>query len=716
MSIGLTTWNIIDILKISFIEQSAIKYNTWSTPFFNPIEASLINYLISSFLIFLCFVYFYSRLKLNKYSTISFICRRASFRNKYLMFLVVLLFIPFAHCPLYLRTAESVCMLVLAFLPATIRNKPEYRSKILRSIAVSVIILLLGAMVWETLFLIKGPVYALNEFLPLSSTPQIDGKYINIGELPARIDSPIHKKLASENISEYFYMLSNRGIFNHTGHILNPINEYLGGKNTSKIYFQYSLGFSFIYKWTMELFGGLALQNYYKCHLFYILYWALYLFVSIYLFRSVFYVLFSVVALASGFFMLGYDSFVIAPGINPLIHFFDIPLLFFLFRYFKNRKIYDLTLVVSFGVFGLFINQQFGLLGMFAALLTLAMFYLENEVGVKRLLKIALLPFAIIAPLVIYRTFQPVATDAVYGYFLKGYFSFRPSNGIVAIVIANAALSYAFLLWKKNDTNPFKYVFVFLFLYFQALLVYFYWSGLINHFWPIFPIMGLQILTMARMLEQSPFLNYKWVTVVYSIAILAISIPLTVNSLKTFYRQKKSYTNIFATHKVYSWDFDRAKILSTINPAPISDSVALLHQYSGSGTKDKGVIIISVFDNIVPLLADRYSLMPFFEMQWFLISKKDVETAVQRIKQLKPEYIFVGHEVESEQFYDPWHVIFEESTLETERTSARGRLAELRNIFKAVSLDYIPIKTGQLLTVYKRTNWSHACITRSELK
>lgn len=634
------------------------------------------------------------------------------------MVLSVLLFILIARGSLHLRTAASICMFFLALLPASslpicrstntiiffINNNSERIAHRLRRFAATITVLLLGAMVLEICFMVKGPVYLWNEFLPLSSTPKIAEKYINISELPNGIESSLRKKLVLENNTEYFYQLSNRGAFNHIGHVLNPVNEFLGGKDTSQIYFQYGLGFSFVYKWTMELFGGLSFQNYYKCHIFYILYWALYILVSIYLFRSAFYVLFSALALASSFFMLGYDALVVAPGVNPLIHFFDIPLLFFLCRYFKSRKVYDLIFTLGLGIMGFFLNSQFGLLGLLATLLTLGMFYFENEAGAKRLTMMALLPLAIIIPLVISRTFFPIATDAMFGYFLKGYFSFRPSKEIVTIVIANAAISYALLLWKRNDTNPFKYVFVFLFLYFQALLVYYYWSGFINHFWPIFPIMGLQILAMAKMLERSPFLDYKWVKVVCSCVILAISITLLTNSLKTYYKQKKIYTKIFTTHKVYSWDFERAKIRSTIDPAPLSDSVTLLQKYSGSGDKDKGVIIISVFDNILPLLAERYSLMPFFEMQWFLISKKEVDASVLRIKQLKPEYIFVGHEVESDQFSDPWSHIFDESFAEAERASSRGRLAELRNVFKAFSLDYIPIEKGPLLTVYKRNN------------
>jgi len=75
----------------------------------------------------------------------------------------------------------------------------------LRRFAATITVLLLGAMVLEICFMIKGPVYLWNEFLPLSSMPQIAGKYVNISELPNGIESSVRKKLVLENSTEYFY-------------------------------------------------------------------------------------------------------------------------------------------------------------------------------------------------------------------------------------------------------------------------------------------------------------------------------------------------------------------------------------------------------------------------------------------------------------------------------------------------------------------------------
>lgn len=730
MAVGSVVWNMTAEIKNVLIAKTMPEFNAWTAPFFHPTEAALTNYLISSFIMFLCFTYLYSKLTSRPYITISFLCRRASFRRRLVMLLAVLLIFPFTISSghsLHLKTTASILMALFTFLSinsysichnalkpifstcskaveSTITSyitNPEDILPTLRRAAIFTTILLLGLMGLEAFTLIRGPVHVINEFLPLPSMPHVNGEYIKIGDLTAALEPSLRRELTLNNTREYFYQLSNRGVFLHIGHILNPLNEYLGGKPLSEIYFQYGLGFSFVYKKTMELFGGLAVQNYYKCHIYYILYWVTYLFISVYLFRSSFFVLLSMLALASGFFMLGYDVFVIAPGINPLIHFFDLPLLFFLFRYFCNRKIHDLFIAFGVGVVGIFFNQQFGLLGMLAAVLTLAMFYLENTSGAKRLLLIALLPCAVIVPLVVSKIFFTVATDAVFGYFLKGYFSFSPDRRFVTVIIANAAISYSFLLWKKNDKSPLKYLLCFLFFYFQALLVYYYWSGISNHFWPLFPILGLQLLVMTKIIDQSAFISSRLLKTVFFTVILTASLFMTINAAKAYYRQKASYAKVFATHKVYSWDFDRAKILSTIDPAPLSDSLALLRQYSGPAAENKGIVILSVFDNILPLLVGQYSLMPFFEMQWFLITKKEVNDAVQRIKQLKPQYIFVGHEVEADQFVDPWRVIFDESVCKDERFAASGRLHELRNVFLKIESDYVPVNRGKLLTVYK---------------
>lgn len=698
MAAGSATWHSVSVIKSVFGADNSPDFNAWTTMFFNPVEAPLINYLASSLIMLISFSYFYSKLQANSYSLISFICRRLSFHNKFIMLMVALLIALFdmrSSDSLNMQAAASIGLLLLSFL--------NYKHFFLipRTLLILSIITLFGLMGFEAFSLIIGPVQVLNEYLPLPSTPMIKGVTINIGDLGDTIEPSIIKELTLNTSREYFYQLANRGVFNHIGHVLNPVNEYLNGKPPSEIYFQYGLGFSFVYKWTMELFGGFAVQNYFKCHIYFILYWIIYFFISIYLFRSGLFVLFSMLALAISFFSLGYDGFLIAPGINPLIHFFDLPLLFFLFSYFNSRKANDLILAFCTGVVGVFLNQQFGLFGMLAAAITLAMFYLENYSGVKRMQLCTLLPVAVILPLAVSRFLLPAPADSVFGYFLKGYFSFPPDPKFVVVILANAALSYAFLLWKKNDKTPLKYLFVFLFLYFQALLVYYYWSGLTSHFWPIFPIMVLQLLVMIQMMGPVTFIRSKPVKTILTTVALALFILMTVDAAKFYYKQKRSYSKVFKNNKVYSWDFDRARIVSTIDPEPMSDSVDLLRQYSGASSEGKGVFIISVFDNILPMLAERYSLMPFFEMQWFLITRKEVNHAISRINKFKPEYIFVGHEVEAEQLFDPWLVIFDESVNKGERTSASGRLQELRKIFLSIKSDYTPVTKGKLLTVYK---------------
>lgn len=701
MAAGLTTWNLVETIKPLFIAKTFPEFNAWTRIFFNPVKAPLVNYLVSSLVMLLCFVYFYLKLRTNTYSFKSFICRRVSFHSKYLILLVTLLFAILVNRSsdnLNTQTAVSIVLLLISFI-----NFKKISIIIPRMLLI-LSILLLGLMGFEAFSLIKGPVQVLNEYLPLPSTQKINDVYFNIGDIGATIEPSLHEKLIRDNSREYFYQLSNRGVFNHIGNVLNPVNEYLNGKPPSEIYFQYGLGFSFVYKWTMEFFGGLSVQNYFKCHIFYVLYWLIYFFISIYLFRSGLFTLFSMLALALSFFSLGYDGFLIAPGINPLIHFFDLSLIFLLFKYFNSRKLSDLILALGAGIVGVFLNQQFGLFGILAAAISLAVFYLENYSGVKRMQLIAILPVAVFFPLIFSRLFLPVATDSVFGYFLKGYFSFPPDRQFVAIIMTNAALSYAFLLWKKNDRTPLKYLFVFLFLYFQALLVYYFWSGLTNHFWPLFPIMALQLLVMTKIVGNINFFKYKLLKTTLITVILAAFIHVTVNAGEFYYRQKKTYSKIFETHKVYSWEFNRARIISTIDPEPLSDSIEILRKYSGTGADGKGVFIISVFDNILPLLAERYSLMPFFEMQWFLITNKEVNDTVLRIKRLKPQYIFIGNEVAADQFLDPWLVLYDESVGKDERDSASGRLQELRNVFLAIKSDYTPVTKSELLTVYKLNN------------
>jgi hypothetical protein len=95
--------------------------------------------------------------------------------------------------------------------------------------------------------------------------------------------------------------------------------------------------------------------------------------------------------------------------------------------------------------------------------------------------------------------------------------------------------------------------------------------------------------------------------------------------------------------------------------------------------------------------------MPFFDLQWFLLTDREVNLCIERIQTQKPRYLFVDTDIER-------NLNGEIVTAELRFISGPGeeslvrvqRLNLLKDIFLAVKKDYEPVKQARLLTVYKR--------------
>ena len=180
-------------------------------------------------------------------------------------------------------------------------------------------------------------------------------------------------------------------------------------------------------------------------------------------------------------------------------------------------------------------------------------------------------------------------------------------------------------------------------------------------------------------------------------SLLIILLLLTFIVAKGFYKEKIQFHDIFSHHKVYDWNFSRVHLKSTINTELIKENVDLIKEYSTG----KGIYIISKYDNLLPFLSERYSLLPYFEMSWHLFSEKDTQGAVSKIEREKPGIIFVDTNI-SRYGYDPWAKIYSNKEDIKERASRFGRNAGLNKLFMQVNSHYEKIKEGSLISVYKR--------------
>ncbi|TRZ97502.1 MAG: hypothetical protein D4R81_12390 [Nitrospiraceae bacterium] len=246
--------------------------------------------------------------------------------------------------------------------------------------------------------------------------------------------------------------------------------------------------------------------------------------------------------------------------------------------------------------------------------------------------------------------------------------------------------------------NEWKYLVLFLLFYSQALLLYGIW-GNDKHMLNISSVLVLGGAVFLKLLiDQSRLKRYEQV-LVGALIVGALGF-VYVPGLFAYYTTKSEYEKVFATHRTYEWNLERAQFRSTMDPKYFVDSVSLIQQYANS---ENGIYIISKYDNVLPFLAKRYSAMPFFDVPWMLLTENEVRLCVESIKTKKPPYLFVDTDIER--------------NLNGEIVSARiplvsdpggesllrvQRLSLLKEVFAAVKDDYGLEMSSGLLTVYKR--------------
>ena len=134
-----------------------------------------------------------------------------------------------------------------------------------------------------------------------------------------------------------------------------------------------------------------------------------------------------------------------------------------------------------------------------------------------------------------------------------------------------------------------------------------------------------------------------------------VTILAAVNSGFAFYYDKEmgkeGFYKTFGNHAVYRWDFSPAKLISTIDPAVISGSLALIQKYSPG--ENYGIYIISKYDNLLPFMAGRYSLMPHFSLMGYLLDESSFRRVVGAVKVNAPRYFYADKDIEA-QASDLW--------------------------------------------------------------
>jgi hypothetical protein len=378
-----------------------------------------------------------------------------------------------------------------------------------------------------------------------------------------------------------------------------------------------------------------------------------------------------------------------------------IPLLFY---YFRKHHNWALAGTLAAALLAVFFNRNFGGALFVSVFVSLMIFSrLCRQKGNRRFLGASLVLSAIL--FVALLVFPASGSHTFFLDNLLGFFSFKPSQGSVLFTLFYFLISYFFLHLIRRRNAPEKHLFVFTFTYMQLLFLYFFWSGLNNHLLHVIQFAGLQFFLMLKIAGNHYEDNNKVSLFIKRLVSLcaAAAVLFVLACMGDFYSNsrgfgKSDFKKNFLNKRIYRWDFERARLITTINPRPVKESVSLIHKYSPK--KNKGIYIISKYDNILPFLAERYSKMPSFYLQNYLRDNISTKHAVFLVLRDLPEYIYVDSDLEDEP-KDPWSFLFNETFIKKERKSRFGRYKELRMVFKAVKQNYVYADSSGLLTVYK---------------
>ncbi|MFA5162297.1 MAG: hypothetical protein WC421_08625 [Elusimicrobiales bacterium] len=526
----------------------------------------------------------------------------------------------------------------------------------------------------------------------------------HVVENKAYISNLIPDTLAADrflklNAFEHEHAQMARGQINHIGQILNPLNEYLCGKPANEIYTQYGLGFTFLYKRLMDLFGGISIENYYKCHSLHTVYYLLLGLLLLYTFRR------DKIYAAGAFGMCGfaissqYYGFLLGPGASPAIHGADLFALFFLLRYFEAGRMLWAVAAVAAGAAGVLLNFHFGFLLLAAVAAALAVYSAEKH-GMRRAAAWSLALAAVAAALLAYYRFILKPYDVFGSFFLNGMLCISPPGAAVKLAIIYLAVSYGFALVLRGLRSPEKYFYLAALFYNQALLAYFFNSGNTNHLMHSYPFMGLQLFLMLHIAAE------QWKRPAWKLAFSAVAALLVIvqaGAAAGMYRsngQRARFWDNFRNHQNYLWRFERAHILSTIDPLPLEASVDLIHKYAPA--QGEGILISSRYDNLLPFLAQRRSLLPYYDMSNYLITPEHSGRALLSARRARPDILFADADIDQPPS-DAWRRL--DGRIKywtTERDIRFAKQQKLRELFEAASAGYRKVETAGLLAVYRR--------------
>ncbi len=499
----------------------------------------------------------------------------------------------------------------------------------------------------------------------------------------------------SYNKFETHWQILSRFMIHHNSFIFIPVGDFALDKNVTAINAQYGLGSAWIFEKLLLWQDNISLDGWLKfSYLFYYIYFGIFIAIVLVITRSL--------PWTAMIFLLslvmvnyrGYDFLLLPPGESPWRHIFDIVIVYLLFLYGEKKNFIYYLFALIFGIISVALSPQIGLM-IFVATIVSGIFYAYREKSHFTAVVVSTIVAIMIAGCCF--LLSSSANDLAH-YYLDGVIGFPISFSQMFKILIMIVLGYVLLLKILKDRLLMNYIYlIFLVIYAQELILYVVWHYDVNGFKSR---AFIYIVTVALLLF--PFRKIiveRWKNRL-AIGITVLVGVVYINSVASVLSSKRQYEKIFQHHVTYTWDMDRAHIVSTMNPVYFQNGVDLIQKYSQG---QNGIYIVSEYDNFLPFLAHKYSLMPFFDLKWYLITPKELNKSIKTLQVNKPEYIFVDTGIDrnlNNEIIDP--KLPEIGYLHQESVWRAQRLKLLNEVFQSVASDYELVEKGYLVSVYKR--------------
>jgi len=478
--------------------------------------------------------------------------------------------------------------------------------------------------------------------------------------------------------------------------LLSAVNQFSGGRRIDEVSQQYGMLTTVMLSAVLRMSGGVTLDGYLRVlYSFFPFYYLIVFLAALYIFRDFKYVF--LVALFSALMLLklSYTSINLAPGFNPVRQLFLPVILVFLWMFLRSGRPLPLLLTAVFSLINVLNNKEFGLFAVIALIITLTVKSFL-EAGSRKAWVFAVLSLTLfLAFLLVFR--MQTANNPLSKYYMAGISGPLVCRKILTAIFLWISAVYFLIIRFLNVKGELKYTAVFLFIYFQGMLVYFIWNPAPNHFYSIAaPLIFLAVALLKLIMDSSRIDKYRN-AVFYFIAVVVAAF-FYLPAWRAYRADYANYRKTADNHRIYKWNLQKARIYSTMDPRPFSEAVRLINKYSPAA---KSIYIISQYDNLLALLADKYNAMPFDEVAISLVTPKEVEACARKIAADNPEYIFVDTGI-GEGVYEKTNPAVDYLAGRFNLSAKLKMWGELKKIYLEVINSYELAEKSDIISVYKK--------------